>query len=141
MKKTSYFYIIIFCIGAIISIIYYTCFVEFNNGNNREVPKNDGYVPLNTIESEIKENNEKYAAASEKSSKYVTDSAISGYMLKSDDIQVNLYEIYENGHKERIKTLDINPKLLRQIDRKELKIGIVKNTYEDICSLIEDFSS
>lgn len=142
MKKTSYFYIIIFCIAAIISIIYYSVFVGFNKGNKRENPKSTEYAPFDTAENaHIESGAEKPAAANDNNSAFVTDSAVSGYMLKASDSHVNLYEIYENGHREKIKTLDINPKLLRRIDRNDLENGIERNTYDEICSLIEDFSS
>ncbi len=144
MKKTSYFYIIIFCIAAIISLIYYICFINFNNGNNSQMPDNVNYPQLDTVEGAKKDASESIEAANDDSaqkSEYVTDSSVAGYMMKADGDNVNLFEIYENGYSEKIKTLDINPKLLRKIDREELGAGIKRDTYAEICSLIEDFSS
>ncbi len=143
MKKTSYFYIIIFCVAAIISLIYYICFINFNNGNNTEVPNITDYPHLDTVEGAKKDSADSIAAAKDnvQKSEYVTDSSVAGYMMKSDGDNVSLFEIYENGYSEKIKTLDINPKLLREVDRAELGVGIERDTYAEICSLIEDFSS
>lgn len=71
----------------------------------------------------------------------VRHSAISGYMMIAEDDDVNIYEMYENGYLEKIRELDIDPEYMRSADRTMLKQGIITDSYEEICSLIEDFSS
>ena len=144
MKKASYFYIIIFCIAAIISLIYYIFFINFNNGNNSQPPSIAESADEDTAGGAKKDAAESAETAHNnilQKSGYVRDSSVTGYMMKADGDNVNLFEIYENGFSEKIKTLGINPKLLREVDRAELGAGIKRDTYAEICSLIEDFSS
>ncbi len=72
---------------------------------------------------------------------YISHSFITGYMMKSENYKINIYEIYNNGHYKMIDTLAVNPSTLPEADRLELAGGIVTDSYTKICSLIEDFSS
>lgn len=73
--------------------------------------------------------------------KHISQSVISGYMMRSENYKINIYEIYSNGHYKIIDTLSVNPSTLPEADRLSLAGGIVTDSYTKICSLIEDFSS
>lgn len=73
--------------------------------------------------------------------KYISYSPVTGYMMKAEDNSINVYEIYENGYSEKIKCVDINLLHLRKNDADMLKKGISVSTYNEICHMIEDFSS
>lgn len=72
---------------------------------------------------------------------HISYSPVKAYEMKAEEGTVNIYEIYENGYREKIKNLDINPKHMRKTDYDMLAEGITVETYTEICSLIEDFSS
>ena len=72
---------------------------------------------------------------------YISSSKVSGYTMKSAENRLHIYELYDNGHSELVQTVDINPNVLPEQDRMQLETGISTDSYEKICSLIEDFSS
>ena len=72
---------------------------------------------------------------------YISESHVTGYMMKSENYAINIYEIYSNGHYRIIDTISVNPSTLPQTDRLSLAGGIVTDSYSKICSLIEDYSS
>ena len=72
---------------------------------------------------------------------YITGADITGYMMKSENSLIHIYEIYDNGNTQLIESLDINPETLPDADKKELTSGIVLTSYEKMLGLIEDYSS
>ena len=72
---------------------------------------------------------------------YVSSAGISGYTMQCTDNRLNIYEMYDNGHRELIQTVDINAAVLPDEDRAQLEQGITTESYAKICSMIEDFSS
>ncbi len=133
MKKLSYAIILVSSLIFIIPFLFYFSSYETEKENTRtkilyDTPK--------VYEQEVKN-------ASEISiqKEYVSNSSVSEYMIQSENNNVYVYEIYENGYREKIKLLDINPQFLRKTDRDNLKSGIKKSSYAEICSLIEDYSS
>ncbi len=72
---------------------------------------------------------------------YISSSKITGYLMKSENYKINIYEIYDNGHYMLIETIYTNPSTLPEADRLDLAGGIVKESYSDLASLIEDYSS
>lgn len=73
--------------------------------------------------------------------KHISYSPVKEYMMKAESDSINIYEIYENGYREKIKSIDIIPEQLRKNDASLLKKGIIVSTYNEICHMIEDFSS
>lgn len=135
MKKLSYAIILASILIFIMPFLFYFTTTEPNKEKMRGNIAKDSteiYETENKIISEVSGNGEK---------EYVSNSPLSGYMLRSENDNVYVYEIYENGYREKIKLLDINPKFLRKTDRENLESGIEKSSYPEICSLIEDFSS
>ena len=78
---------------------------------------------------------------SEPKNSLVSHSPIKEYKMQAIGRLVHIYEIYENGYAEKIQTLDIDTSLLPSVDAENLKVGIVVSSWEQICNLIEDFSS
>ena len=74
-------------------------------------------------------------------SNYISGSDITGYMMKSENSLIHIYEMYDNGNTQLIESLDINPETLPDADKKELSSGIVLTSYEKMLGLIEDYSS
>ena len=72
---------------------------------------------------------------------YITGADITGYMMKSENSLIHIYEMYDNGNTQLIESLDINPETLPDADKKELTSGIVLTSYEKMLGLIEDYSS
>ncbi len=72
---------------------------------------------------------------------YISSSKITGYLMKSENYKINIYEIYDNGHYSLIDTLSTNPSTLPEADRLDLAGGIVTQSYLELASLIEDYSS
>ena len=72
---------------------------------------------------------------------FVTSAVITGYMIKGNSNSLNVYEIYDNGHYKIIDTLDVSPSTLPKTDSEKLKKGIVTESYEQMCHIIEDYSS
>lgn len=72
---------------------------------------------------------------------YISSSKITGYLMKSEEYKINIYEIYDNGHYNLIDTIPTNPSTLPEADRLELAGGIVTQSYMELVSLIEDYSS
>ena len=92
-------------------------------------------TPIRSIDSTVTDTN----AISNPS--YITASKITGYMMKGENSAINIYEIYDNGNYQVIDTLQINPATLPEADRDRLSGGIVLESYEKMCHLIEDYSS
>ena len=68
-------------------------------------------------------------------------SDIKEYRIQSADSRLNIYQIYSNGYKELIQSVEINTSVLPEEDRQQLEQGIITANYNEVCSLIEDFSS
>ena len=66
---------------------------------------------------------------------------INGYKIQTGENKLNIYQVYSNGYSELIQSADINPSVLPEEDRKLLEEGINTVTYDEVCSLLEDFSS
>ena len=133
MKKLSYAIILA---SSLIFIIPFLFYFTATDAEKEKTKTNILYDTPMVHEKELKNVSETPTPK-----EYVSNSAIKGYMIQSENDNVYLYDIYENGYKEKIKTLDINPKFLRKTDRENLESGIEKTSYTEICSLIEDFSS
>lgn len=133
MKKLSYAIILASSLIFIIPFLFYFSTTDTGKEKMRANLLSD--TPM------VYENELKNVSETPTPKEYVSNSAIKGYMIQSENDNVYLYEIYENGYKEKIRPLDINPRFLRKTDRENLKMGIEKTSYTEICSLIEDFSS
>ncbi len=133
MKKLSYAIILASCLIFIMPFLFYFTTTDTSKEKMRTNFTND--TP--SVYEEKHENVSKTSGEKE----YVSNSSLSGYMIQSENDDVYVYEIYENGYKEKIKALDINPKFLRKTDQENLRSGIIKSSYTEICSLIEDYSS
>ena len=68
-------------------------------------------------------------------------SDIRAYEIQSKDNKLNIYQMYSNGYKELIQSVDINTSVLPEKDINQLNEGIITENYDEVCSLIEDFSS
>ena len=68
-------------------------------------------------------------------------SDIRAYEIQSKDNKLNIYQMYSNGYKELIQSVDINTSVLPEKDIIQLNEGIITKSYDEVCSLIEDFSS
>ena len=68
-------------------------------------------------------------------------SDIRAYEIQSKDNKLNIYQTYSNGYRELIQSVDINTSVLPEKDRIQLNEGIITESYDEVCSLIEDFSS
>ncbi len=66
---------------------------------------------------------------------------IESYSVQTLDNKLNIYQIYSNGYRELIQSVDINTSVLPEDDIIRLKEGITTDTYDKVCSMIEDFSS
>ncbi len=135
MKKLSYAIILASSLIFIMPFLFYFTTTDTNKEKIKTNLSDDTPSVYETESENISQ------ALGQKSKEYVSNSAISGYMIQSENDNVYVYEIYENGYREKIKALDINPKFLRKTDRENLQSGILKSSYTEICSLIEDYSS
>ena len=100
----------------------------------------DYYADKRNIESD--ENNSSGVVYDEvKDQKYIESSSIGGYLILAEGDDINIYEMYSNGYKEKIAELDVNPRHMRKVDYKILTEGIFVESYDEMCSLMEDYSS
>jgi hypothetical protein len=77
----------------------------------------------------------------EQHSEETTYADIKGYKIQTGENKLNIYQVYSNGYSELIQSADINPSVLPYEDRRLLEEGINTVTYDEVCSLMEDFSS
>ena len=77
----------------------------------------------------------------EQHSEETTYADIKGYKIQTGENKLNIYQVYSNGYSELIQSADINPSVLPEEDRRLLEEGINTVTYDEVCSLLEDFSS
>lgn len=129
---------IILSISAIICtiVIAYTAIISTNRDNdttddtpltqNKITPRTDT-APADT--DKWSENDRK------------TYADIEGYLVQSTKDRLNIYQVYSNGYKELIQSADLSSSVLPEKDRIQLDEGIITDTYDKACSMIEDFSS
>lgn len=142
MKKTGYLLFLTPMLVALCIGIYYILTPFFDNGNlNQSQPPKDSHADSSPDITSSKDSYVRADASGEDSQSSVTHSMLSGYLMTAESENICIYEEYSNGYKEKIKTLDINPKYMRKDDYLALKQGIRVSSYTEICSLIEDFSS
>ena len=142
MKRSGVFLILIPSLIAATVGIYYILNPYFDKGN---LNHNSAQKEMRTDAGDVSDESNNIYVESDgnisDSKSAVTHSALSGYLMRAEQENINIYEVYDNGHKEKIKTLDINPKYMRKNDYNMLTDGISVKSYDEICSLIEDFSS
>lgn len=140
MKK-ALFVVLIVLLAALISLSIYYILNASPDAAEPEVPSVPEPLPDSGEVPEDDYSHAKAGADAEDIRESVSHSAVNGYLMLAEEDDINIYEVYDNGYRERIKTLDINPKLMRQNDYRILTEGISVETYTEMCSLIEDFSS
>ena len=97
MKKLSYAIILASSLIFIIPFLFYFSTTDTGKENMRANLLSD--TPM-VYEKELKNVSETPTPK-----EYVSNSAIKGYMIQSENDNVYLYEIYENGYKEKIRPL------------------------------------
>ena len=130
MKKPVYYLLVLLFIIFLVYLIY----ALFARGDDY-IPKEDMVLPREDISSQATTDNTSGIQ------NHVRRTGITGYIMLAQSDDICVYEIYENGYREKIKVLDIDIGHLREFDRNLLREGIIVENYEEICGLIEDFSS
>jgi len=130
MKK-----IILFTSIPILSlIITVICFMYFVSDSKNTAPE--------SLHPKTENHDSKVSDISPATDKqYVTGANITGYLMKSENSEIGIYEMYDNGNTQLIDSLNINPETLPDADKKDLLKGIVLTSYEKMLGLIEDYSS
>lgn len=130
MKKTvlftSFFILIVTTV-----IVTFICFIV----EPQNPPQKSPQMKTENAESKVSD----IAPATDK--KYVSGASITGYLMKSENTEIEIYEMYDNGNTQLIDSLNINPETLPDADKKDLLKGIVLTSYEKMLGLIEDYSS
>lgn len=139
MKKITYCVIVIFASVALFVAGYTAAFK--NDFSKKEDISRIQREPLQEDDVRGDDILRTDSAGINTAQSYIRHSGISGYLMRAEEKNVNIYEIYENGYLEKIKVLDINPEYMRKTDREILAEGIRADSYDEMCSLIEDFSS
>ena len=127
---------VIICVSVII-ITLLTILTSYiiTSRNNSEIKPETKTVPIPDSDIKVADTNPV------PKNNFVTSSVITGYMIKSSSDSLYIYEIYDNGHYKIIDTLDVSLSTLPEPDSDKLKKGIVTESYEKMCHIIEDYSS
>ena len=132
---------VFFCVACVCTVA--GLFVALYSFNERFFPGNNDY----RINNEYMYDSPQTASPSETVSentgtgKFVEPSSVSGYLMLAEGDDVNIYEVYSNGYREKIAGLGTNPLHMRKVDYKILTEGIFVDSYEEMCNLMEDYSS
>ena len=135
MKKVFWFVGYICIITGLLVASYGFCEIFFGGDSNYNI--NNEYISDSSRSSDYSET----VTEDMETGRYVEPSSVSGYLMLAEGDDVNIYEVYSNGYKEKIAGLDANPLHMRKADYKILTEGIFVDSYEEMCGLMEDYSS
>jgi hypothetical protein len=125
--------ILLASVGIVIASIFIICILITRNPKNT-LP-NKPVPPVTPNESRVAD------TTPNTNPDYISGSDITGYMMKSENSLIHIYEMYDNGNTQLIESLDINPQTLPDADKNDLSKGIILTSYEKMLGLIEDYSS
>lgn len=123
-------------VAILVSIITYIAIIPVKDNKDTA---NDTKIIQNDIDQ--KTGNTKVNTPDIQRNKDIVYADIDSYIIQNKDNKLYIYQSYTNGFKELIQTVDINASVLPEKDVIMLQDGISLDSYDEVCSVIEDFSS